>query len=141
VQQALQKAFLSMRELAEVAYKSQTDAFAVVSQRAQENIQEVKGLLHRKNERNPDDLESVTGIEIRDVDLDGQRLRAGIRRARDSTTHCCIQCIGANLELVQPFVEALEGVEVVVFDVPGVGGSPAPTLPYGSRRWPGSPTS
>jgi len=34
VQQALQKAFLSMRELAEVAYKSQTDAFAVVSQRA-----------------------------------------------------------------------------------------------------------
>ena len=48
VQQALQKAFLSMRELAEVAYKSQSDAFAVVSQRAQENIQEVKGLLQPK---------------------------------------------------------------------------------------------
>ena len=48
VQQALQKAFLSMRELAEVAYKSQSDAFAVVSQRARENIQEVKGLLQPK---------------------------------------------------------------------------------------------
>ena len=79
----------------------------------------------------PIDLESVTGIEIRDVDLDGQRLRAGIRRARDSTTPLLVfNGIGANLELVQPFVEALEGVEVVVFDVPGVGGSPAPTLPY-----------
>ncbi len=79
----------------------------------------------------PIDLESVTAIEIRDVDLDGQRLRAGIRRARDSTTPLLVfNGIGANLELVQPFVEALEGVEVVVFDVPGVGGSPAPTLPY-----------
>src|SRR5260370_15752315 len=84
-----------------------------------------------KMRENANDLESVDGIEIRDVGLDGQRLRAGIRRARDSTTPLLVfNGIGANLELVQPFVEALEGVEVVVFDVPGVGGSPAPTLPY-----------
>ena len=48
VQQALQKAFANMRELAEVAYKSQSDAFAVISQRAQENIQELKTLLQPK---------------------------------------------------------------------------------------------
>ena len=48
VQQALQKAFANMRELAELAYKSQSDAFAVVSQRVQENMQEMKTLLQPK---------------------------------------------------------------------------------------------
>jgi poly(3-hydroxyalkanoate) depolymerase len=38
--------------------------------------------------------------------------------------------IGANIELVEPFVNALPGPEAIVFDVPGVGGSPVPALPY-----------
>ena len=38
--------------------------------------------------------------------------------------------IGANLELVEPFVAALGDVEVIIFDIPGVGGSPAPVVPY-----------
>lgn len=43
---------------------------------------------------------------------------------------CC--GIGASLEVLQPLVDALDpALEVVRFDVPGVGGSPAPLLPYG----------
>ncbi|MCW2759263.1 MAG: catD 4 [Nocardioidaceae bacterium] len=39
--------------------------------------------------------------------------------------------IGASLEALQPFVDHLEpGRGVVRFDVPGVGGSPAPPYPY-----------
>jgi poly(3-hydroxyalkanoate) depolymerase len=39
--------------------------------------------------------------------------------------------IGANLELLQPFVDALDpAIEAIRFDVPGVGGSPTPLLPY-----------
>jgi poly(3-hydroxyalkanoate) depolymerase len=39
--------------------------------------------------------------------------------------------IGASLDLLQPFVDALdERIEVVRFDVPGVGGSQDPKLPY-----------
>jgi poly(3-hydroxyalkanoate) depolymerase len=39
--------------------------------------------------------------------------------------------IGAGLDLLQPFVDALDGrIEVVRFDVPGVGGSPTPRTPY-----------
>ena len=38
--------------------------------------------------------------------------------------------IGASIELVAPFLDALDGPETIVFDVPGVGGSPAPWLPY-----------
>jgi poly(3-hydroxyalkanoate) depolymerase len=39
--------------------------------------------------------------------------------------------IGASIELLQPFVDELDpAIEVIRFDVPGVGGSPLPTLPY-----------
>jgi poly(3-hydroxyalkanoate) depolymerase len=39
--------------------------------------------------------------------------------------------IGASLDLLQPFVDEVDPrIEVVRFDVPGVGGSPMPKLPY-----------
>jgi poly(3-hydroxyalkanoate) depolymerase len=39
--------------------------------------------------------------------------------------------IGASLELLQPFVNVLDRRrEVIRFDMPGVGGSPAPVIPY-----------
>jgi len=39
--------------------------------------------------------------------------------------------IGASLDLLQPFVDEVDPrIEVVTFDVPGVGGSPTPKVPY-----------
>jgi poly(3-hydroxyalkanoate) depolymerase len=39
--------------------------------------------------------------------------------------------IGAGLEVIQPFVDALDARRTVIrFDVPGVGGSPRPVVPY-----------
>jgi poly(3-hydroxyalkanoate) depolymerase len=39
--------------------------------------------------------------------------------------------IGASLELLQPFVDALDPRRGVIrFDMPGIGGSPAPVIPY-----------
>jgi len=39
--------------------------------------------------------------------------------------------IGASLEILQPFVDALDPRrEVIRFDLPGIGGSPLPVLPY-----------
>ena len=39
--------------------------------------------------------------------------------------------IGGRLELFQPFVDALDARQGVIrFDVPGIGGSPAPVMPY-----------
>jgi poly(3-hydroxyalkanoate) depolymerase len=70
-------------------------------------------------------------MEIRSVEVDGQMLRVGIRQGSAVTPPLLIfNGIGANLELVEPFVAALEGVETVIFDVPGVGGSPLPPRPY-----------
>ena len=39
--------------------------------------------------------------------------------------------IGATIEVLQPFVDALPAdLEVIRFDVPGIGGSPLPVVPY-----------
>jgi pimeloyl-ACP methyl ester carboxylesterase len=70
-------------------------------------------------------------VQISTHDLGGQTVRVGIRPGE--TEHpplLLFNGIGANIELMQPFVDALEGHEAIVFDVPGVGGSPAPWLPY-----------
>ena len=45
VQQVLQRALENMRELAETAYKSQSDTYAVLTKRIQENLDEAKALL------------------------------------------------------------------------------------------------
>ena len=70
-------------------------------------------------------------MQIAIHDVGGQKLRVGIRRG-DRTRRPLLFFIGigANIELVQPFLDALQGPEAIVFDIPGVGGSPAPKLPY-----------
>ena len=70
-------------------------------------------------------------MQIAIHDVGGQKLRVGIRRGdRTRRPLLFFNGIGANIELVQPFLDALRGPEAIVFDVPGVGGSPAPKLPY-----------
>ena len=41
--------------------------------------------------------------------------------------------IGANIELIAPLASWLPDRDIITFDMPGVGGSPAPRLPY--RPW------
>ncbi|MGH2505733.1 MAG: poly(3-hydroxyalkanoate) depolymerase [Ktedonobacterales bacterium] len=68
----------------------------------------------------------------RTIRVMGQRLHVSIRPGDGTRTPLLIMNgIGANLELLQPFVDALDpAIEAIRFDVPGVGGSPTPLLPY-----------
>jgi poly(3-hydroxyalkanoate) depolymerase len=64
-------------------------------------------------------------------DIGGQTLRVGVRAGdRSHPSLMLFNGIGANIELLEPFLDALSGLEAVTFDVPGVGGSPTPRLPY-----------
>ena len=64
-------------------------------------------------------------------EVGGQTLRVGIKRGDKARRPLLFfNGIGANIELVASFLDALDGPEAIVFDVPGVGGSPAPMLPY-----------
>lgn len=66
------------------------------------------------------------------VTVGGHRLRVAIRPGTgDGPPLLACNGIGTPLEALAPFTGALDpAITVVRFDVPGVGGSPAPRLPY-----------
>lgn len=60
----------------------------------------------------------------------GQQVRVAHRSGSGRPLVLC-NGIGASIDLLQPFVDALDPtIPVVRFDVPGVGGSPLPRRPY-----------
>ncbi len=77
--------------------------------------------------------ERASTAKIEFIDVDGVRLRVAIRAGR-GTPLLLFNGIGANLELVLPFIDALHGREAIVFDMPGVGRSPLWLIP---RRFSG----
>ena len=68
----------------------------------------------------------------RSIVVDGRQLRIDVRPGTGRQPPLLlVNGVGASLELLQPFVDALDpALEVIRFDVPGVGGSPLPGLPY-----------
>ena len=70
--------------------------------------------------------------EKRTIIVDSQPLRIAIRSGDGTHTPLLMMNgIGINLEVLQHFIDALDpSIEVMRFDVPGTGGSPAPTIPY-----------
>ena len=65
----------------------------------------------------------------------GQRLRYVVAGpAGAARTLLLFNGIGANIETALPFAAGFAHTRVIAFDVPGVGDSPAPWLPYRLRR-------
>ena len=62
----------------------------------------------------------------------GRSLRVSVREGTPGWPPLLLcNGIGVSLELFQPFVDALDPQRPVIrFDMPGVGGSPAPVIPY-----------
>lgn len=78
--------------------------------------------------------QSKAGLRIEFVDVDGVTLRVATRPGRSGTPLLVFNGIGANLELVLPFIDALAEREAIVYDMPGIGRSPLWLLP---RRFSG----
>ncbi|MDA8870406.1 poly(3-hydroxyalkanoate) depolymerase [Rhizobiaceae bacterium] len=76
------------------------------------------------------------GIVIRMMEVQGQKLRVatvGLKKGVEPDGRpplLMFNGIGANLELAFPFLKALTDTRAIIFDIPGVGGSPMPALPY-----------
>jgi poly(3-hydroxyalkanoate) depolymerase len=72
------------------------------------------------------------GERMRILGVGGRALRVMVRDGSAGWPPLLLcNGIGASLELFQPFVDALDPRRPVIrFDMPGVGGSPAPVLPY-----------
>jgi len=69
---------------------------------------------------------------MRMLAVGGRTLRVSVREGTPGWPPLLLcNGIGASLELFQPFVDALDPRRPVIrFDIPGVGGSPAPVAPY-----------
>jgi poly(3-hydroxyalkanoate) depolymerase len=65
------------------------------------------------------------------VNLGSQRVRIAIGgEPKAERTLLLFNGIGASIETMAPFIACFSRMRVVAFDVPGVGESPAPWLPY-----------
>ncbi len=70
-------------------------------------------------------------MQIGQTRIGGHSIRYGVRRGDAARSPLLIlNGLGANIELAEPFIDALSGPTVAIFDVPGVGGSPTPPSPY-----------
>lgn len=97
-------------------------------------------LREKRHDRSPRPVRHarlVTTFEsdIADVTVRGRALRVAVRPAKGAgparTALLLMNGIGAGLDVLDPLVEQLPpNLEVIRFDVPGVGGSPTPVLPY-----------
>jgi poly(3-hydroxyalkanoate) depolymerase len=68
--------------------------------------------------------------------VDGRELRVAHWTARRKSSQpplLFFNGIGANIELMAPLADWMPERDILTFDMPGVGGSPAPKLPY--RAW------
>ncbi len=77
----------------------------------------------------------VTGAPetVRTVSAAGRSLRVSVRAGTDDDVPplLLMNGIGASLEVLQPLVDRISPRRTVIrFDVPGVGGSPRPLVPY-----------
>ena len=68
-------------------------------------------------------------IDVRTVEFDGRSVRVGVRPGQGRPL-LLINGIGASLELLAPLMHALDGIETIAFDVPGLGGSSLHWSPY-----------
>jgi poly(3-hydroxyalkanoate) depolymerase len=70
-------------------------------------------------------------IVARQIAIGGQSLQVAIKHGSGKQPPLLLfNGIGANWALARPFLEALTSTTAIIFDVPGVGDSPRPLLPY-----------
>jgi poly(3-hydroxyalkanoate) depolymerase len=71
------------------------------------------------------------GIDVRTIMVGRQPLRVATTCGPDGRPPLLLfNGIGANWQLAKPFLHALTNTAAIIFDVPGIGGSPLPSLPY-----------
>lgn len=74
---------------------------------------------------------SGEGFSFSMVQVGKQMIRVGQRPGRSGVPPLLLfNGVGGNAELLEPFVLALRDHPVITFDIPGVGYSPLPALPY-----------
>lgn len=76
------------------------------------------------------------GLEIYWLTVMGLNVRVGIRRGKDrSRALLLLNGIGASLEVLETFINAMDDVEIIIFDMPGAGKSDTQRFPWLMRSY------
>jgi poly(3-hydroxyalkanoate) depolymerase len=98
------------------------------------SVNSAQGPAHRVDSMEPAAMNDQAGqddIDVRTIVVGRQPLRvATTHRADGQPPLLLFNGIGANWQVARPFLHALTHTAAIIFDVPGVGGSPLPSLPY-----------
>ena len=90
-------------------------------------MREALGNLDRAIMSNDDS--DMAEFDLRMIKVGAQPLQVAVKRGpKGRPPFLLFNGIGADLELAEPFLRALKRTEAIIFDVPGVGGSPPPAL-------------
>jgi poly(3-hydroxyoctanoate) depolymerase len=82
----------------------------------------------------PTRMPGARDVRTQRVRVGGMNIRVMVWPGSASGTPLLIfNGIGARAEMLTPFAEAMNGTEIITFDVPGTGESPPPPAPY--RLW------
>ena len=85
----------------------------------------------RAAKRAPSGRAAASPFQMQMLRIGGQLLRVGRQRGRgDGPPLLLFNGVGANIELLEPLARSMPGREIITFDIPGVGHSPLPALPY-----------
>ena len=78
-----------------------------------------------------DDETGPAEFDVRMIEVSAQSLRVAVKDGpKGRPPFLLFNGIGANLELAKPLMRAMKRTKTIIFDVPGVGGSPPPAGPY-----------
>lgn len=80
-----------------------------------------------------DTTDPLHGANVQMIAANGRTLRVAVWKAAKDEGNLPLlffNGIGANIELVSPFACQFTNRDFVMFDMPGIGGSPEPVLPY-----------
>lgn len=87
-----------------------------------------KDVIHMHDLRRREQPES---FRIEYVNVMGNRIRCAIKPGDPGHTPLVmLNGLGASLELLMPLARELDGIETILYDIPGVGRSPLPWHPY-----------
>jgi poly(3-hydroxyalkanoate) depolymerase len=67
---------------------------------------------------------------IRTINVNGQSLRVAEAKRGSTRPLLLFNGIGANVEVATNFIQAIDRTDTIIFDIPGIGESPTPLLPY-----------
>ena len=77
--------------------------------------------------------DALSGADVMMMTVAGRTVRVARWKAKRDTGQLPMlffNGIGANIELVAPFARRMDARDFVMFDMPGIGGSPEPVIPY-----------